>query len=1009
MNDSTDFSDTQHAPSSSTSLARLRELFDRAIDLPAGARVAWIAENVANEEERAALRRLLAAADDTDRGFLDTPIGEHASKLTADEALAENLVGQRIGAFRLVRLLGKGGMAAVFLGAREGGDFRQSVAIKLLRRGLYSEIEQRLFLRERQVLASLNHPNIARLFDGGLTEAGVPYLVMEYVDGKPITRYAAEHALDVRARLDLFLTVCRAVEAAHRALIVHRDIKPSNILVATDGSVKLLDFGIAKLLEDNVENATLGVFTPDYAAPEQITAGTITTATDVYALGVLLHELLLGTRPDTATRRPSSLVTATTQTGAASAGTHVSPAQLRKRLKGDLDNILLKALAPEPPRRYASAGAFADDVERHLAGQPVTAHPPSQWYRASKFVSRHKGSVLTTAAFLAALFAALGVALWQGGVAREQARVAHEEAQRADAVQSFLVGVFESNSSYQDDPVKARTTTAQQLLELGAQKIDGAMNDAPDAKVRMLTLLAELHAGLGLDSQAADLYRKGIDVAHAAHGEHAIEAFDSQINYADELHSSNSDQEAKAVLDSAQATLDANGDTDPQRRAQLFDQLGEYYAVRDPKLAVDYARKSVALYATRPPISQYAFALSHKAFAEAQLDLDDDAMASYRRAIEVSIAVDGERSPDLVRYYAELGQIETEHHDIAGGEESMRKAFAAAKTIHGEKHVDVAQCEMRLGRLLFDSDRTEEGFALIASARTRILAVRGPDDGFHTPHLLYQYGFAEIRRGRIEDGLENVNAAIVNRRRDRPGTIPLAQFLEAAALARIELGEFDEATRNLDEASAIRTKAGQNAPSPILDINITTRIRLALAQGDTRQANTLLPQLSSALPSADPLNRQTLLDRLAVAEVQLASGDAAAAIETTHGIRQTIEGSALAKYYGPLLSRAAFIEGAAELGKGDARAATPLLESALAERQRNLDAQSPEIAEIDLLLAESALAEGDTVKARRLAVNAERIDASHKQLGPQYRLTLARVLRHACGTRGCATPLARAG
>jgi len=566
MSDSSAANRMQGNQTDGASMARLRTSFEAVIDLPAEDRTDWIARHIDDAGERAALERLLAA-DQTERGFLDTPVGEHASRLTADIVLAETLVGQRIGAFRLARLLGTGGMAAVFLGVREDGDFRQQVAIKLLRRGLYSEVEQRLFLRERQVLASLNHPNIARLFDGGLTEAGVPYLVMEYVDGTLITRYAADRALDVRARLDLFLTVCRAVESAHRALIVHRDIKPSNILVATDGAVKLLDFGIAKLLEENVEGATIGVFTPDYAAPEQIAARPVTTATDVYALGVLLHELLLGLRPAGAMRRPSATVAA----DASDPPSRARNVQLRKRLRGDLDNILMKALAPEPEQRYASAGAFADDIDRNLAGQPVVAHPPSRGYRARKFIARHKLAVLTTAGFVLAVFAALGIALWQTGVARKQARVAHEQAQRADAVQAFIVGVFESNSSYQDDPVKARATTAQQLLEIGAKKIDGSMNDAPDAKLRMLNVLAEMNTGLGLDEEAVHLYRKAVEVAQTAHGEHSLDVFDAQIELAESLHSANSDEESKSVLEQAQATLERSGASDPYRRAQLLD------------------------------------------------------------------------------------------------------------------------------------------------------------------------------------------------------------------------------------------------------------------------------------------------------------------------------------------------------------------------------------------------------------------------------------------------------
>ena len=240
---------------------RLRDLFERAVDVCAAERDAWIDAHATNPGERTALRRLLAADDGS--GFLDTPATEHAARLAADEVTADGLIGQRIGAFRLVRTLGRGGMAAVFLGERVDADFEQHVAIKLLRRGLYSELEQRLFQRERQVLATLDHPNIARLIDGGLTDAGIPFLVMEHVDGVPITQYAAERGLDVRSRLTLFLAVCRTVEAAHRSLIVHRDIKPSNILVEADGTVKLLDFGIAKLIEEDDAGATVGVTRPN--------------------------------------------------------------------------------------------------------------------------------------------------------------------------------------------------------------------------------------------------------------------------------------------------------------------------------------------------------------------------------------------------------------------------------------------------------------------------------------------------------------------------------------------------------------------------------------------------------------------------------------------------------------------------------------------------------------------------------------------------------------------------
>ena len=398
-----------HAPGSRS----LRDWFEAAMEQPLDQRIAWVEAHVDDAALQAAVLRLLAA--ESARGLLDTPSAERAARIGSErEFEAVDLIGRHIGAFTLVRALGQGGMAAVFLGERRDGDFQQQVAVKLLRRGLYSEVEQRLFRRERQALASLAHPNIAHLIDGGVTDAGVPYLVLEYIDGVPITDFATRETLGLHARLRLFVVVCRAVAAAHHNLIVHRDIKPSNILVDASGTVKLLDFGIAKLLDDDVEGAThTGVvpLTPGYAAPEQYSGGTISTATDVYALGVLLHELLLGVRPvhgDSEPRRPSMIVTGNqgdTRTATLARTT------LRNALRGDLDNILLKALAAEPPRRYPSAANLADDIERYLSAQPVTAHPPSSWYRMRKFVQRHRGGVTLTAAFGIALIASLAITL----------------------------------------------------------------------------------------------------------------------------------------------------------------------------------------------------------------------------------------------------------------------------------------------------------------------------------------------------------------------------------------------------------------------------------------------------------------------------------------------------------------------------------------------------------------------------------------------------------------------
>ena len=321
----------------------------------------------------------------------------------------------------------------MFRARREIEGVQQEVALKVLRRGLYSPDAQRQFRRERQALAQLQHPGIARLIEGGVTDDGLAYIALDLVDGKPIVDYARDQRLDLRQRLALFLQVCRAVEAAHRALIVHRDLKPSNVLVTDDGQVKLLDFGIAKLLDRDDETQTrMPAFTPAYAAPEQRDGGLITTATDVYALGILLGELVTGQRltahsPDARLRRR---LPATKRRALLPA----PPPVTRRALRGDLDNIVLKAIDTEPERRYASAGALADDIERMLDGRPVAAHPPSRLYRASKFVQRHRGAVATTLAFLLALLTAFGITIWQAKVARDAEHKAQSEARaRQDA------------------------------------------------------------------------------------------------------------------------------------------------------------------------------------------------------------------------------------------------------------------------------------------------------------------------------------------------------------------------------------------------------------------------------------------------------------------------------------------------------------------------------------------------------------------------------------------------
>jgi serine/threonine protein kinase len=455
---------------------------------------------------------LLAADPQTSR-LLDA-----ATRAAAESWLGDDeLVGVRVGDWRLLRPLGRGGMGEVFLVEREGAGFEQRAALKLLKRGLDSTEVLARFLRERQILARLEHPGIARLLDGGLAADGRPFFVLEHVEGRPITEHAAVTGLDVGARIRLLLTVADAVEAAHRALVVHRDLKPSNILVTAAGEVKLLDFGIAKLLAEEDATAThtgLRLLTPAYAAPEQIRGGVVTTATDVFALGAVAYELLAAGRPFARTgatpgelietlaserlERPSHRVR---RLAAETTGTERAALERRSRLlAGDLDAILETALAPEPERRYPTAAAFAEDLRRHLERRPIAARRSSRRYRAGRFVARHR--VALAAATLAALSLAGGLvaALWQ-------AHRAGHEAGRARTVQSYLVSIFESA-----DPSHAlgASLSARQLLATGVRRIDRELASDPQTRAELEDALARSYIGLGLAPEAKSLADRAI-------------------------------------------------------------------------------------------------------------------------------------------------------------------------------------------------------------------------------------------------------------------------------------------------------------------------------------------------------------------------------------------------------------------------------------------------------------------------------------------------------------------
>ena len=636
----------------------LRQSFDAVVDLPPEARRDWMDRHCSDPTDRHHLEALLAAHARTEPLLLDTPVAAVIDAMKGEDARpTQAWIGERIGAFRLIAPLGQGGMASVFLGEREDVDFHQRVAVKLLRRGPYSELQQQLFRRERQTLAALAHPAIARLIDGGVTDAGVPYLVMDHVDGLPITRHADVRALDTTARLRLLCEVCRAVEAAHRQLVVHCDLKPSNILVTAEGAPRLLDFGVARLLDaagDNEGAAAIGL-TPGYAAPEQYTGAAVTTATDVYALGVLMQELLSGERPGDAAPASSTL-------------------------KGDLGAILAKATATDPARRYASAGELADDLEHHLRHEPVRARTPSPLHRMRLFARRHRGGVAVAAVLMVAVLASLSAALWQAHTARlaaaeaqDQAWRARHEAQRANAVRDLLVQLFENEVPKGPRSTLPDTAT---LLQRGAERARTDLVATPALQVEMLVVIARIYDEMSRYDDARPLLASAVATARTLPArDHA--ALGMALSQQGQLASSEKDYPAALALLNEALTVQRG--VDPQGLAA----------------ALTYHRRAIV---------------------HSEVDEHQAAIADHLTAIRIQQARLPPRDPRLVRSYGALGTAYTRAHQPGQAVRWQRHALTLTRAAYGDEHPETSRRLSNYGIALMAAGRMSEAEAPLQEA-----------------------------------------------------------------------------------------------------------------------------------------------------------------------------------------------------------------------------------------------------------------------------------------------------
>jgi serine/threonine protein kinase len=527
-------------------------LLDEALDIPEAGRMRWLASLGAEHAKvQPWLVKVLATGTATRApGFM--------SALVSDDAMAPEFVaGQLVGPYQLKKRLGSGGMGEVWLASRSDGTLTREVALKLPHIHLLAGVVRRRFERERDILAALSHPRIAHLYDAGVDEAQNPYLAMEWVDGVAINEYCRDAKVSLERRINLFLQVLDAVGHAHGRLIAHRDLKPSNILVTSEERVKLLDFGIAKLLDGDAQRGATQMTrigacmaTPAYAAPEQLAGEPVTVAVDLYALGVILHEMLTGQRPFRDNRKTSAERTDTVRASARIESGHaeyvggLNTTQLRRALSGDLDAIIAKALEVDPARRYASAQAFAQDIRHSRDHRPISALRISTTTQALKFIRRHWIGVATTAGFLVLLIGGSAGIAWQ-------AVRAEREARRATTIKDFLVGVFRANDPRIAADKSRGEITARALLDASAKRIESSFAQEPATQIELLGVTADIYRELEETQRSSALYARETQLAARYYGSLDSHTINGLLGQADVADNDGDDVRALALLSQA--------------------------------------------------------------------------------------------------------------------------------------------------------------------------------------------------------------------------------------------------------------------------------------------------------------------------------------------------------------------------------------------------------------------------------------------------------------------------
>lgn len=854
--------------------SQAKSLFQRAIDLPEDQRSGFVERATPHDPELRAEVETLLTHVVSSGSFLEEPVRDLAAVLLNE---GDDRVGSRIGVYRITAQIARGGMGTVYKAERSDEQFEVCVAIKVLRRGLDTEDVYRRFLAERQILARLNHPGIAGLMDGGITEDGLPYFVMELVEGLPITAYVTQQDLRPSRTIELFLAVCDAVGHAHRNLVLHRDLKPSNILVE-EGRVRLLDFGISKVLDDRPQEdqaLTTGgqrYLTKGYASPEQVRGEPLTTGADVYSLGIVLFELLTGQRPEDdgegvrtvrGARRPS-----------AAAGDRVMGGRrVASVLKGDLDTVLLKALQPDPGRRYGTVSELSDDLARYLKRLPIRARGDSIGYRAMKFVGRHRLAVASAALFVVTI---LGAA---AGFALQSVKI-RQERDKAREVTAFMVDLFEGADPW---GVYGDSLPARSLVDRGAERVDRELGRNPEARGTLLDALGQVYHSLGMLEQAEESLRRAVELRreHLGRGPALAESLnnlgivlDARASFDDaevalrealELRQAVSPeglQVAESLNDLGQLLLYARREVDEaevllrrslalresgvasphQDLAETLHNLGLVHQLRgEYPEAVTHYEESLAM-------RRSLFGESHPALVSTVNNLAlvlhslgnyDQARPLYEESLATRIERLGSDHPSVPLAQANIGLL---LYDVGAFEEAVpyhRRAVQAFEKTLGVSHPRTATTQNNLANLLRDLGEMGEAEALYERSLETRLSVLGAEHP-HVAFSLNGLGALRRRQGRLAEADSLLTAALDLRLNSvGPEHVEVAETRYELGMLALTAGDVPRAMAELEQALAIRQRALGATHPKVADVHVAIGRALSL-EGDVEGARVAL-------------------------------------------------------------------------------------------------------------------------------------------------------------------------